>query len=194
MTKARITVIASCLADGTKLPLLIIFKGTTRRTIKNIVAQPEDAILKFNESAWSSAEISREWLDEIWFPNIGNRDNILVWDEFKGHTTCQIGDEERIYPVIIPPKCTPIVQPIDVSIGKALKDRIRISWALWKRRNLNENDKRPPSKQSVVNWVIKAWRDIPVSVVSKSFISCGISNDLAGTEEHLCNINVNRIV
>ena len=43
--------------------------------------------------------------------------------------------------------------------------------------------KRAPSKELVLQWINKAWQEIPAEMVVKSFKSCGISNALDGTED-----------
>lgn len=43
--------------------------------------------------------------------------------------------------------------------------------------------KRAPSKELVLQWVNKAWQQIPAQLVVRSFKSCSISNALDGTED-----------
>ena len=43
--------------------------------------------------------------------------------------------------------------------------------------------KRAPSKEMVLWWIDQAWREIPVELITRSFVSCGISNALDGTED-----------
>ena len=43
--------------------------------------------------------------------------------------------------------------------------------------------KRAPSKEMVLRWIDRAWREIPVELITRSFISCGISNALDGAKD-----------
>ena len=43
--------------------------------------------------------------------------------------------------------------------------------------------KRAPSKELVLQWIHKAWQEIPANLVANSVKSCGISNALDGTED-----------
>ena len=43
--------------------------------------------------------------------------------------------------------------------------------------------KRAPSKEFVLQWIHKAWQEIPANLVANSVKSCGISNALDGTED-----------
>jgi len=35
----------------------------------------------------------------------------------------------------------------------------------------------------VLRWIDRAWREIPVDLITRSFKSCGINNGLDGTED-----------
>ena len=45
--------------------------------------------------------------------------------------------------------------------------------------------KQAPSKEMVLRWIDRAWREIPVDLITRSFKSCGINNALYGTEDDL---------
>ncbi|CAI7885402.1 unnamed protein product, partial [Closterium sp. NIES-53] len=47
------------------------------------------------------------------------------------------------------------------------------------------NMKKPPAEQ-VLLWVAKAWDSIPEALIAQSFKTCGLSNALDGSEDHLC--------
>ena len=40
-----------------------------------------------------------------------------------------------------------------------------------------------PDLKTVCEWAIDAWNDIPTDMVVKSFLKCGISNSMDGTED-----------
>ena len=42
-----------------------------------------------------------------------------------------------------------------------------------------------PSKEMVLRWIDRAWREIPVDLIMRSFKSCGINNALDGIEDDL---------
>ena len=43
--------------------------------------------------------------------------------------------------------------------------------------------KKAPSRNLVLRWIEQSWREIPEEMVRKSFLTCGISNALDGTED-----------
>ena len=48
---------------------------------------------------------------------------------------------------------------------------------------IQSGKKCAPSKELVLQWVHKAWHEIPADLVANAFKSCGISNALDGTED-----------
>jgi len=46
---------------------------------------------------------------------------------------------------------------------------------------------KAPSLELVCEWLVKAWDSIPEELISKSFKSCGITNDLNGEEDDRIN-------
>ncbi|CAI7847481.1 unnamed protein product [Closterium sp. NIES-54] len=46
------------------------------------------------------------------------------------------------------------------------------------------NLKKPPA-ELVLKWIDEAWADVPEEMVRKAFLTCGISNEEDGSQEHL---------
>jgi len=44
---------------------------------------------------------------------------------------------------------------------------------------------KTPSKELVCNWVKEIWDNLPTKMVKTSFLTCGISNAMDGTEDNL---------
>ena len=43
--------------------------------------------------------------------------------------------------------------------------------------------RKKPSKEFMFKWIGEAWRDIPRKMVANSFLKCGITNSLDGSED-----------
>ncbi|GFT92182.1 pogo transposable element with KRAB domain [Trichonephila clavipes] len=75
--KSHFTVVLSCLADGTKLKTMVIFKRKT--------------VLKSNFSeGWMAENGVKLWIKNIWQRRPGalrNQQNLIVWDIFRSHLT-----------------------------------------------------------------------------------------------------------
>ena len=46
---------------------------------------------------------------------------------------------------------------------------------------------KQPSRQNVIDWVSASWRQISDGIIVKSFLVCGISNALDGSEDEYVN-------
>lgn len=44
---------------------------------------------------------------------------------------------------------------------------------------------KKPSEQLFLSWITGAWQDIPKEMIKSSFLKCGITNSLDGTEDDL---------
>ena len=79
------------------------------------------------------------------------------------------------------------LQPLDKCLNKPFKTRVRAQYQAWMVNGpftyTPSGKKRVPSKELVLQWVNKAWQEIPAELVIKSFKSYGISNALDGTED-----------
>jgi hypothetical protein len=97
-------------------------------------------------------------------------------DGFKGHRDKQnqlqkIANAFRrsnVHVLTSPGGCTPLIQPLDVSINKSFKVRIRKLWTEWMAFSIESgNEIKPPSKTKVVEWIETAWKEIPHLTVVK---------------------------
>ena len=115
---------------------------------------------------------------------------MLVWDSFRVHLSKPVRSTLRSINtecVVIPGGMTSMLQPLDVSINKPFKDRIRPKWQNWMlagqhsftaggRMHKVELDK-------ICRWISDACDDIPPEMIAKSFRKCCITNALDGKED-----------
>ncbi|CAH1770491.1 4274_t:CDS:2, partial [Entrophospora sp. SA101] len=87
--KNRFTCVLTILADGTKLPPIVIFKG--KRMPKNL---PSQIIVLMHPKGWMDEIGMKAWFDKVWKRRPGNRITrkkaLLVMDSFEGHKTDSI--------------------------------------------------------------------------------------------------------
>ena len=82
--KNRLTCILGILADGTKLPLMVIFKG--KRKPKG--QYPPGLVLRMQKNGWMDENLMKDWLEMIWLQQAENaspKKSLLVLDSFVGH-------------------------------------------------------------------------------------------------------------
>ncbi|GFW84011.1 pogo transposable element with KRAB domain [Trichonephila clavipes] len=84
--KSYFTGVLSCLADGTKLKPMVIFK---RKTVPKSYF-PKGVFLPGHEKGWMDENGVKLWIKNIWPRRPGalrNPQNLLVWDMFRSHLT-----------------------------------------------------------------------------------------------------------
>ncbi|KFD72355.1 hypothetical protein M514_15628 [Trichuris suis] len=194
--KTRFTVALACLADGTKLKPMVIFK----RKKKPNVAFPSGVFVHFHKSGWMDEDGVRLWIDNVWKKRPGHANNrsLLVWDSFRSHVTQRTKsylNECKIETAVIPGGLTSILQPLDVCLNKPFKDHMREEWMEWMSNGQKTYTAggcmRAPPLEVMCEFVIKAWKKINADTVMKSFRKCCIYKasegredvDLLGTDE-----------
>ena len=114
----------------------------------------------------------------------------MVWDMFSAHLkdsikSAVVGKNSEM--CIIPGGLTSLLQPLDVCLNKPFKDRVRQMWSDWICSDAVKTTKsglpQRPDLTLVCRWVKDAWDAMPREMIQKSFLKCGISNALDGTED-----------
>ena len=193
--KRHITAVLSCTATGDMLPPMIIFKGTTTRSIAS-VSDKNGAIIAYQEKGWMNEEIMKQWITTVWMQYTQRKPSLLVLDSFSAHVTDEIKSmfaRCNTTVIVIPGGCTSVLQPLDVSINRPFKDHLRKCWQQYMVEQSDlaagsvEKKIPPPSKQHLVDWITGANRKIHLNsvIVKKSFLVTGLSNALGGHEDHL---------
>lgn len=187
--KTHFTVVLTCMADGGKLPPMVIFKRKTPPKDKF----PSGVVIHQHPKGWMDEPGVIKWLSSVWERRNGGllkKPSLLVWDQFKAHLTDKVKGklkDNKTVQAVIPGGLTGTLQPLDVSLNKPFKAAMREQWATWMGEGKGEltvkgNMKRPPLP-TVVSWVKTAWDRIPADMVQRSFLKCCISNNLDGSED-----------
>ena len=133
------------------------------------------------------------WIKKVWQSRIGGlgrRRSLFVLDSFEAHKTEQVKrsfKSENTDLAVIPGGLTSVLQPLDVCLNTPFKDRVRQKWMAWMAEGIHElkagGCQKKPSEELMCQWIGEAWRDIPREMVANSFLKCGITNSLDGSED-----------
>ena len=178
--KKRITAGLCIAASGHILKPIIIYKGKNKGIIKGITNK-KGYILKKNENSWMTKELFLHYI-HIELKDYLNAQRktlinpaakgLFVFDCFSGHIDEKIFNELKKINcdwAVIPPGCTSLVQPLDVSVNRSFKTKLKSSWSNWFQM------KKAPSKQNIYNWIADSLDNLPVSIIIKSFLTTGNS-------------------
>jgi hypothetical protein len=116
------------MADGSKLPPVIIFK------LKNIPREifPSDIFVRANEKGWVNEEEMIWWVENIWTKrttDLLDSRSLIVLDSFRGHLVDSVKQkftEKNTDMAVIPGGLTPRLQPLDIAINKSFKSYVNI--------------------------------------------------------------------
>ena len=88
---------------------------------------------------------------------------------------------------VIPGGLTSVLQPLDICLNKPFKEKMRQKWNEWitsgAGKTTNAGNLSKPDLNVVVSWVREAWDEIPCDIAKKSFLKCGITNQMDGSED-----------
>ena len=113
----------------------------------------------------------------------------MVWDSFCAHLTESVKEvlqQQNIDVAVIPGGLTPVLQPLDKCLNKPFKESMRREYQSQMIMGPFEfnhaGKKKVQSRNLVLCWIKKSWREIPEEMVRKSFLTSSISNALDSTE------------
>ena len=124
--KSTFTVVLGVMADGSKLPPVVIFK------LKNIPRETfRDGIyVRVNQKGWMNEDEMLWWINNIWIQRtveLSNPRTLLVLDSFRGHLVDSVKREfinSYTNIAVIPGGLTSRLQPLDVGINKSFKSKV----------------------------------------------------------------------
>ncbi len=181
--KQRISIILGIdLLNKINMIPLIIFKGKTKRCINHIPLN-DSYTLSYQENAWCDEDQFIKFLSSL--PK--NKKILLLYDNFKAHTTKKVIDYiHNEYPLIdvllLPQNTTSILQPLDVGVNKTVKNHIKNEYIKWLINNFDDDNKTLPKLDKherdklLVKWISNGWEKIDSNIIRNSFNFCGYGN------------------
>ncbi|CAM9369069.1 unnamed protein product, partial [Pylaiella littoralis] len=191
--KERFTLCLAVMANGSRVPLRIIFKGTPfippTKSGKGKSTQPR--------KGWCDARECTLWISESWKlrPNNGSiikqRPSILVLDDFKCHRDeafiADLQKKANTIVILIPGGLTPLLQPLDRMLNKQMKRLLRGMYTAHTAKAVTDpktGKLKPPGRGQVSTWCKEAWAQITPDLVKTCFKICGLTLALDDSEDH----------
>ena len=157
--KRQLTAVLAGTLDGDFLPSQIYYQGTTPRCLPKYDF-PKNWHITYFPNHWSNEETMTEYVDNVLNPYIVEKRRslnlsqdypaLVIFDNFKVQCTSAFLtqlDHNNINVVLVPPNCTNRLQPLDVSVNKAVKNQLRAGFQHWhaaKYASNVERDRRNP--------------------------------------------------
>ena len=142
--KRQITAIFAGTTKGDFLPPQLIYQGKT-------------------ENHWSNEQTMLDYLENILFPYIDHKKQelnldpdhpaLVIFDRFRAQCTSAILtllEDKKVRVAIVPINCTDQLQPLDVSVNKAVKDHLRKQFQDWYSDQVCKQLQRQPHKDPTV--------------------------------------------
>ena len=146
--KRQLTAVFGCSMAGDFLPPQLVYQGKTNRCLPQYKF-PAGWDITFTENHWSNEETTHRYIINILLPYLdqikkelkldADHRALLIFDNFKGQcteNTLTFLDSNNVNVVLIPPKCTDRLQPIDLSVNKAAKEFLRRKFQAWYAQNV----------------------------------------------------------
>ena len=146
---------------GEFLPPQLIYQGKTSRCLP-CVEFPDEWHITYSINHWSNEDTMKEYVEHILLPYIdGKRKSLnlandfpalVLFDNFKAQCTTAVLtllDQNNINVVLIPPNCTDHLQPLDISVNKAVKDKLRGLFQSWYAGEIYSRHKEQKQQESV---------------------------------------------
>ena len=168
---------------------MVIFKRKTIPKINN----KHGVVVSAQEKGWMDSEQMKVWIEKAWrsrLGGLGRRKSLLVFDAFDVTDPVKASfKRENTDLAVIPGGLTSLLQPLDVSLNKPFKDGVRKKWMQWMADGIHEftatGRQKKPSEELICLWISQAWNEVPAEMITASFLKCGTTNNLDGSQDDL---------
>ena len=129
--RVHVTAILWIVADGTKLPPVLVFKGkpfgrVEKRIQKHPLVKSEQIFAYCQKKAWNNETIMKKWIIDVWRKYTYfdlKKNTMLVLDDASMHKIKEVKEQIESWNThisLIPGGLTRYLQPLDISIKKTI--------------------------------------------------------------------------
>ena len=148
--KRQLTAVFACSLAGDFLPPQLIYSGKTPACLPKATFPP-DWHITYTHNHWTNEESMMDYVQCILFPYLkatkkqfklpSNYPALAIFDQFRGQLTdsfLKCLATNNVIIVEVPPNCTGNLQPLDLSVNKAIKDSLKWKFQLWYADNIQK--------------------------------------------------------
>jgi len=193
--KRHASLVLCVFGDGiARIPPMIIFHGTGKRLGNEKEQYDPRVLVEYNPTAYMNESLFERYITNHLLPVLGGRPTLFAMDLMGSHKTSAILDllsKSNITPSFIPAGCTSLVQPLDVSINKPLKERLRYltNERIFQLESMEEFEKWTPRDRRIMitHCIGKAFYEFHAEkgeVIQRSFRKVGLTLPIDGSLDH----------
>lgn len=197
--RRKASLVLCVFADGiNRIPPMILFHREGTVYERESPKYYPGVLVEFNTTAYMNNTLFLKYIDLYLMPVLNNKPTLFAIDLCSAHKTPAVPDSLqalRIMPTLIPGGCTSLIQPLDVSINKPLKARIRdlTDEAIFECEKADDFEKWSVGQRRVLTtWCLgDAWYQFCVEkqdLVKRVFRKVGLSLPIDGSADHELDI------
>lgn len=198
--KRQATLILTVFGDSNnRLQPIILFRGKNPPAKSKTDQYHQDVIVRFNEKAYNNENEMVNYITNDLVPALKGEPCFFLMDDARFHKTSAVKSalkDNNIVLSIVPPGCTSLVQPLDVSVNRVFKDFLREEMDSMFGHLLDSMDTGVKSavgkrRIGITHCVAKAWQRFcqeKAEMVVDSFINLGLTLPTDGSQDHLLSI------
>ena len=148
--KRQITVTFAASLSGDLLPPQVLYQGKTERCHPSFTF-PDGYDIWHSPNHWANGDTVVRYINNVILPYfrqvraekglLDTQPGLCIYDVFKGHKKNEVQtlvEENKILTVFVPSNCTDLLQPLDLSVNKAVKERLRQHFRSWYSEQVKE--------------------------------------------------------
>ena len=177
----QVTLAVTITASGKSITPIILYKGKpTGRIQLGFPNYPEGCFYACQERAWMYESVMLACIDKVLKPYIETDPigihPVILLDHYRCHMMESVVNTIQDFGCAvehIPGGCTGLAQPVDVGIGKPLKNRVRRHWEDWMLNTGVANaSTKAPSRQRVAQWCIDSLNYLGTKIIKIVGFKC----------------------
>jgi len=190
-------------ASGDLLPPQLLYQGKTAQCHPS-VDFPNEWDVYHSPNHWANSETMLRYIDTVILPYVNKQRSVLnkpdkaalcIFDVFRAHQSealLQKLKDNNIWYVFVPASCTGELQPLDISVNKVYKEKLKAKFEQWYSEQVEvELNSGVDVMQSKVNlnlslmkpihaqWLIKIHEEVAemAHIIRLGFVKAGIIHD-----------------